>query len=123
MSNSSAADTLEPDRTLKTGDWLQTVSGTWAKLTRIYDPETIECVYAPNGSLDAYRRDFVFRDGWWRFRYPDPDGGYLPTGQRRPMAEKLKEGPPSRIEAQGGSYRLVYLGENVWCCSSQFKIR
>jgi len=88
----------------------------------MYDPETIECVYAPYGSLEAYRRDFVFRDGWWRFRYPDPDGSYLPMGQRRLMAAKLKEGPPSRIESHGGSHRLVYLEENVWRCPHQFRI-
>lgn len=102
--------------TIKVGDWIETTNRKWARVRMVYDhePGIIECSYVSGSNGKAYKRDFQFRDGWWRFRYPDPDGGYFPHGQERTIAKELTEGPPFKFVG----LKIEYLDTkgDIWRC-------
>lgn len=94
---------------VKPGDWIR-FERHWLKVVQVYEPERIRCQFAPDGS--AYLRDFVFREGWWDFERPSPDGAYLPASDRTRIATQLRTGPPTRWVGS----RLEYIPHvaSVW---------
>jgi len=106
------SETPDAIPTVREGDWIRTTYGKWAKVHRVFESGSIECLIVGSRD-DAYRREFIFRDGWWRFRYPSPNGGYLPHEQRKRTAAMLTEGPPFRILGVAGPLEYLETGQRV----------
>lgn len=118
MNTSQNTEDLSKPPHVSPGDWIETTCQKWMRVSKVYNVETIECLCVDDSRGEGYRRDFVFLESWWRSRYPDPDGGYLPIHRRKSVGEVIKSGPPHRIISNGNTHYFEYLQSNgsVWRC-------